>query len=150
MLAKAAHLRCSLYADDAGIFARPEAIVLQALANILDFFGKCSGLKINMTKTEVFPIQCGDLNLEDILTHSPGKIAAFPGKYLGLPLHTRKLRKVELQPLIEKIGSRLPGWKGRFFTKAGRETLVRAVLSSQPIYQLTVFPLHKCLIKKID
>jgi hypothetical protein len=33
---------------------------------------------------------------------------------------------------------------------AGRETLVKLVLTSQPIYHLTVFPMQKWLIKQID
>jgi hypothetical protein len=33
---------------------------------------------------------------------------------------------------------------------AGRETLVKCVLTSQPIYHLTVFPVQKWLLKPID
>lgn len=71
-------------------------------------------------------------------------------KYLGLPLHDRKLHRIEVQPLIDKIGARLPGWKGHFLSTARRETLVQIVSSSQPIYHMTVFPKHKWLIKRID
>jgi len=35
-------------------------------------------------------------------------------------------------------------------SSAGRETLVKSVLTSQPIYHLTVFPTQKWLIKQID
>jgi hypothetical protein len=35
-------------------------------------------------------------------------------------------------------------------SKAGRETLVKAVLSAQPIYHLTVFPPQKWLLQTID
>jgi hypothetical protein len=69
---------------------------------------------------------------------------------LGLPLHSRHLRRVDVQPLIDKIGGRLPRWKGKLLSLAGRETLVKCVLSSQPIYHLTVFPMQKWLIKQID
>jgi hypothetical protein len=85
-----------------------------------------------------------------ILQNFPGKICKFLGKYLGLPLHIRKLRRIEVQPLIDKIGARLPGWKGKFLNVAGRETLVKTVLSSQPIYHMTAFPKQKWLIRKID
>jgi hypothetical protein len=61
------------------------------------------------------------LPLDQIISNFPGKISAFAGKYLGLPLHTRKLKKVEFQPLIDKIGARLAGWKRKCFSKAGRE-----------------------------
>jgi hypothetical protein len=69
---------------------------------------------------------------------------------LGLPLHIRKLRKVDLQPLIDKIGARLPGWQGKMLSTAGRETLVKIVLTSQSIYHLTAFPAQKWLLKRID
>jgi hypothetical protein len=150
ILPKAANLRCSLYADDAAIFAKPSALELDRLHKILNFFGDCSGLRINISKTEIFPIRVDNSTVDHLLQNFPGKICSFHGKYLGLPLHTRKLRKIEVQPLIDKIGARLPGWKGRFLSTSGRETLVKTVLSSQPIYHMTAFPEHKWLIKKID
>jgi len=57
VLPKAANLRCSLYADDAAIFAYPANTELDHLLKILNFFGECSGLKINISKTENFPIR---------------------------------------------------------------------------------------------
>jgi hypothetical protein len=73
----------------------------------------------------------------------PGKYANLPGKYLGLSLHFRKIKMISLQPLLEKINNRLAGWKGRLLSKAGRETLVKSVLTAQPIYHLTFFPVKK-------
>jgi hypothetical protein len=150
VLPKAAQLRCSLYADDATIFADPSATELERLNKILVFFGDCSGLKINISKTEIFPIRMQQQTVSHLMQNFPGKLCKFPGKYLGLPLHIRKLRRIEVQPLIDKIGARLPGWKGKLLSTAGRETLVKTVLSSQPIYHMTVFPEQKWLIRKID
>ena len=70
--------------------------------------------------------------------------------YLGLQLHMRSLQKVHVQPLIERIGQRLPGWKGRMLNRAGRLTLVTSVLSSMPTYHLIVFPLAIWARKQID
>jgi len=92
-----------------------------------------------MAKTEIFPTRLQPDMVQSIIQIFPGKISCFRGKYLGLPLHTRKLRKIEVQPLIDMIGSRLPGWKWKFLSSSGQETLVKTVLSSLPIYQLTVF-----------
>jgi hypothetical protein len=80
----------------------------------------------------------------------PGKYSKFLGKYLGLPLHFKNVKRVDIQPLIDKINKRLAGWTGMLLSKVGRETLVKAVLSAQPIYHLAVFPVQKWLLKRID
>nr|AAK98717.1 Putative retroelement [Oryza sativa Japonica Group] len=99
--------RCSLYADDVALFALPTEDELIALKRILLFFAQISCLHTNMSKTEIYPISCSDIDLDNILTFFPGNKKNFPCKYLGLPLHTRKLKKIDLQPLVDKIGSRI-------------------------------------------
>lgn len=148
ILPRAAKMRCSLCTDDATLFTNPERIELQHINQLLQVFGNYSSLKINMTKTEIFPIRCDAETITDALLGFASTICSFPGKYLGLPLHWCKLRRVEVQPLIDKIGGRLPGWKGKMMSLARRETLVKSVLTSQPIYHLIVFPAQKWLIKQ--
>lgn len=53
-------------------------------------------------------------------------------------------------PLIEKIESRLEGWKGRFISRGGRLLLMNSVLSSIPIYFMSAFLLPKWVLNKID
>jgi hypothetical protein len=149
VLPRAAALRCSLYADDTILFANPDRTELNYISQILNVFGNCLGLRVNLNKTEIFPIRCDEATISERLIDFPGKIGSFPGKYLGLPMHTRQLRRVDVQPLLDKIGGRIPGWKGKLLTMAGRETLVK-VLSAQPIYHLTFFPIQKWLLKQID
>jgi hypothetical protein len=111
---------------------------LQAISSILDFFGKASGLVTNMIKTEVFPVRYDEVDLADILADFPAKIVTFPGKYLGLPLHFRCLRKVDLQPLIDKIAGKLPIWMGKNLARPGRVTLAKSVLMAICIYHASV------------
>ncbi|CAD6258634.1 unnamed protein product [Miscanthus lutarioriparius] len=113
-------------------------------------FGIFSGLHINLQKSSVHPISCGNVDLDQVLSPFTGSRGDFPCKYLGLQLHVRSLQKVHMQPLIERIRQRLPRWKGRWLNKAGRLTLVTYVLSSMPTYHLTVFPLAAWAKKKID
>ncbi len=113
-------------------------------------FARASGLHTNVENTEIFPIACEGVDVQDITQVLPGSIKTFPCSYLGLPLHTRKLRKVDFIPLIDKFGARLPGWKGKFFTSAGRETLVKSVLAALPIYHMTGIQTPKWVIKRID
>jgi len=140
VLPKAVTLWCSLYADDAAIFASPNNLENDHLHKILNFFGDCSRLRTNISKTEIYPIRMEN----NAVTHLRNITGTnFPSKYLGL-LHVRKLQRIDVQPLLDKIGARLPGWKWRLLSPAGRrETLVRMVLSSQPIYHITAFPERK-------
>jgi hypothetical protein len=99
---------------------------------------------------EIFPICCGEQHLQEILDVFPARTGSFPCRYLGLPLHIKKLRKLDYLPLLEKVGGKLPGWKGKLMTKASRAQLVKYVLTSIVSYHATVFPLPKWLIRKID
>ena len=143
-------LRTSLYADDAAIFLNPNRQDLQAMKDILKMFGEVTGLVTNLEKSSIHPIRCESIDLDHVLQPFSGSRGIFPCRYLGLQLHTRPLQKIHVQPLIEKIGQRLPGWKGRLLNRAGRLTLVTSVLSSMPTYHLTIFPLATWARKQID
>lgn len=69
---------------------------------------------------------------------------------MGLPLHKRRLNKIEIQPLIDRVGGKLPTWKGKQMARAGRVTMVKAVLTAIITYYATVIPLPKWAIKKLD
>uniref|UniRef100_J3M6H9 Reverse transcriptase zinc-binding domain-containing protein n=1 Tax=Oryza brachyantha TaxID=4533 RepID=J3M6H9_ORYBR len=88
-------------------------------------------------------------DIGNLTNYSPGSIKSLPCTYLGFPLHTTKLRNVDYVSLLDKIGGRVPGWKGKFFTSAGRKTLVKSVLTSLSIYHLTAIQTPKWVIKKI-
>jgi mannosylglycoprotein endo-beta-mannosidase len=95
-------------------------------------------------------MQTQDIDVGQLTANFGGTIVQLPTKYLGLPLHIGKTKRVDEQALVDKIGARLPGWKGRLLTRAGRLALVNSVLTSIPVYYMTSFPLSKWAIKKID
>jgi hypothetical protein len=65
-------------------------------------------------------------------------------------LRVGRLCRKDEQVLVNKVADKLPGWKGKLLNKEGRLALVNSVLSSMVIYHMTVFPLSKWAIKKID
>jgi len=143
-------IRRSLYADDAALFIKPTQHDLANLQQILQHFGEATGLKTNIQKTELYKINCEGLDLDNVLAQFGGHTCCFPCKYLGLPLQIGRTRRADEQLLIDKIGARLPGWKGHLLNKSGRQQLVQSVLSSIPTYYMTVFSLSKWAVKKID
>lgn len=143
------HFRFSLYADDAAVFISPKAQDWNALRAILDIFGQATGLHTNLAKTEIYTIRCDTVHLQQILG-TEHQLSTFPCRYLGLPLHTRKITRQCVQPVVQAVADRLPGWKTDFLTYPGRELLVKTVLTAMPTYFLTVFKFPRWAISRVD
>jgi hypothetical protein len=141
--------RVSLYEDGVAIFLKPTENDLKVTIDILNIFVEASGLTTNMTKTECYPTQCANTNLE-FSTASNLVISHFLCMYLGLPLHYKKPSKTMLQPVIDKIGNKLPGWKKLFFTYSDREILVKFALSNMLTYFLTLHKMPKWGLSRLD
>jgi hypothetical protein len=75
-----------MYADGAMLFLSPKQQDLVLLTRcILEIFAKASGLKTNINKCLISPIQCDLEATVTLLTFFPGKLDPFPIKYLGIP-----------------------------------------------------------------
>jgi hypothetical protein len=72
----------SLYADDAALFLKPIEDDLKVTIEIMNVFARATGLATNMSKTECYPIQCANINL-NFLNDSSLVLSHFPCKYLG-------------------------------------------------------------------
>ena len=143
-------MRTSIYADDTAIFVKPYKKDVTALADILAKFGEVSWLKTNVQKSSIIPTRCQGVDLDEVLRDFPARQALFPTKYLGLPLTSTRLRRIDFQPLVDKAVSKLTVWNGKNINHAGRSTLVKAVLTSQAVYYLTSLRAPKAMLKEID
>jgi hypothetical protein len=75
-----------------------------SLKHILTCFELMSGMRINYSKSELVLINMDNQEDIDSFVEIFGcLVGAFPIKYLGVLLHYNKLRREDLQPLIEKI-----------------------------------------------
>jgi hypothetical protein len=145
-----ARLRCSLYADDAAVFLNPVRAEMEHVHAILQRFGNASGLHVNLAKSTIYGIRCQDLDLASISSPLGAPVGSFLCRYLGLPLSFRRLRRVDFQPLLDKLGSRLARWKLRLFSHAGRLALLKAVLSALLTYLFSAFAPPAWLVKAVD
>lgn len=139
-----------MYADDAIIFLKPTKRDVANLKDLLARFGQVTGLSTNIQKTSITPISCDGMDLDDILSDFPATRLSFPIKYLGLPLTVRRLRRLDFQPLVDRAASKMSTWNGRNLTQAGRVTLVKSVLSSQPVYLMTALKPPKETLDEVD
>ena len=71
-------------------------------------------------------------------------------KYLGLPLlHTRRKTK-DFDFILEKLDSKLAGWKAKTLSQAGRLTLIQAVGQALPVYTMQTIDIPKKICGEID
>jgi hypothetical protein len=113
------------------LFTREEKI--QNLTSILEAFGEVTQLETNFNKSMVVPIHCQDVDIDSIFTGLPVVRDTFPIKYLGLPLSVWQLKRVNFQPLEDKMADKLITWDGKNINMASRWALVKSVLTSQSI-----------------
>lgn len=146
----AVRMRASLYADDAAIFVSPNHSQIMATLSILEAFGNISGLKINPAKCVAYPIRCHQVELQSMLPDFEGPVGSFPCKYLGLPLSFRRLRRIDLQPFLDKGAGRMSIWKGKLLNRTGRLDLINSVLSATITFFLTSFAPSGWFTRKFD
>lgn len=103
-----------------------------------------------MNKSQVLPIACTKEQVGEAKQILQCEIGHLPCKYLGLPLSIRKLTVTDLQPVLDKIADRLPGWKAILLQRSERPILVRAVLTALPIHVLIAIDVPKWIIRAID
>jgi hypothetical protein len=141
--------RASFYVDDLVWFVTLEQLDLRMATTILSIFEKSSGLDCNLSKCQMLPICCSDDQVTQAINLFPCQQAAFPIKYIGIPLAITKLSRSALQPLVEKVVDRLPIWKGHLLHQSGRLVLIKTMLSAIPIYTLISVALPPWLYKAL-
>ncbi|XP_020696497.2 uncharacterized protein LOC110109654 [Dendrobium catenatum] len=108
-----------LYADDLLVFGRASIHNALSLNNILEDFAAISGLHVNPSKSTL--LISNNVHNEEAISETlniPLVHSAF--KYLGIPIFSKRLKKSDFQPLIQKIQVSLEGWKARNLSLAGR------------------------------
>ena len=138
------------YADDTVIFMSHDVERARNMKLILSTFEQLSGLKINFHKSEIF---CFGKAKDHKVFYSQlfgCGVGKFPFRYLGLPIHTRKLSNKDWRTIENRIEKKLSGWKGKLLSVGGRLVLINSVLSSLPMFMMSFFELPKGVLEKID
>jgi hypothetical protein len=73
-------------------------------------------------------------------------IGCLPFKYLGVPIHFERLKREDLQPIIDKLIRKITGWRGRLSSLV----LVKTCLASVPIYLMSFIKFLKLAIRLVE
>ena len=138
------------YADDTIIFLDHDIDKAKNIKLLLCVFEQLSGLKINFHKSEIF---CFGQAKQHELVYSSlfgCKFGSYPFRYLGIPMHFRKLSNNDWKIIEDRIEKRLSGWKGKLLSVGGRLVLINSVLSSLPMFMLSFFEVPRGVLKKLS
>ena len=144
---KVSHLQ---YADDTLFFLKEEENNIRTLYSSLKIFSAISGLRINFGKSTLLGINLEEEEVAYLAELVECSVGVWPVKYLGLPLGGNPKSKIFWEPVVIKVARRLDGWKRAFLSRGGRLTLIRSVLSSLPIYYMSLFKMPQGITDNIE
>ncbi|KAK1302836.1 hypothetical protein QJS10_CPB12g01236 [Acorus calamus] len=117
------------YAEDTTLLCRGVAQEVRGVMFVVKIFGWLLGLKVNWHKSAFFGINLLEAPISTLAAPYGCPVGSFPTRYLDLPLSIRPISCSDLAPLVQRFESRMEGWL----------TLLQAVLSSLPIFLLSLF-----------
>jgi hypothetical protein len=107
-------------------------------------------MRINFHKSEIVPNNVPSEDCNKIAKFFSCPVGGFPIKYLEVPLHYEKLRREDVQPLVDKILKKIAGWRGKLLSQAAKLTLIKSCLASIPVYLLSFIKFPKWAIKILN
>lgn len=106
--------------------------------------------RINVSKSTLFVASREKQALESEAVELGLSVSMLPMRYLGLPLTTKKMTKVDYEPLVDKIRTRLMSWTCRHLSYAGRLQLINSVIMSISNFWCSAFRLPKTCFEEIE
>ena len=136
------------YANDTLFLCEANTKSVFNIKAALTCFELCSGLKVNFLKSRI-----GGLGLDQSTVQKFAAILNFnvmetPFMYLGMLVGGCHKRERFWGGVIDRLEVRLNRWKGRFFF-TGRICLIKYILSSIPLFYLSLFNMSYVVANEI-
>ncbi|GJU19060.1 RNA-directed DNA polymerase, eukaryota [Tanacetum coccineum] len=138
------------YADDAVFIGEWSHNNLKGIMNILRCFSLLSGLSINVKKSQLLGIGISDSIVSEAAKSLGCSIMKTPFKYLGIPVGGNMSLIKAWDESIVKLKRRLSKWKLKTLSIGGRLTLLKSVLGSTPIYNMSLFKVPKSVLHSME
>jgi hypothetical protein len=138
------------YADDTILFMENDLEQVANMKLLLCAFERLSGLKINFHKSKLFCY--GDTKqVESQYTELFScDLGQFPFRYLGIPMHHKRITNADWKVIEEMFEKKLSSWKGKMLSYGGWLVLLYSVLSSLAMFILSFFEVPKGVLQKLD
>ena len=146
--------KISLFADDATIFTEGDNTSFTNIFNLLGTFGRVSGCKMNLSKTQAIWIgskrDSTDKPFENQgIQWNPN---VFTCLGINIAVDLQLLFQLNFTPRLDKLGRLVQIWSSRKLTLIGKVTVIKTFLLPQFLYLFSVLPVHipKAFYKKIE
>ena len=124
---------------------------LTNLKGILDWYCHLSSQSINFEKSDLFySLNMSKDEQECLARQLNVNLVQNPSKYLGLNFKLRGIRVTDFQFLVDKLQSKLQGWKVNLLSQAERTTLIASILQTLHLYTFFCFRVPETICKKMD
>ncbi|GJU04920.1 RNA-directed DNA polymerase, eukaryota [Tanacetum coccineum] len=138
------------YADDVVFIGEWNNNNIQILLSVLKCFYLASGLKINLHKSKLMGIGVSSNVVESATSLIGCSILTTPFNYLGVKVGGNMSRISSWDEVISKVSLRLSKWKLKLLSIGGRLTLLKSVLTSIPLYHMSIFKVPKGVLNNLE
>jgi hypothetical protein len=138
------------YVDDTLLFLDHDLVKAENMKLIMLAFEQVSDLNINYHKRKLYCF--GQATEAEDLYRSLFccRKGIFPFKYMGIPIHYRKLRHNDWKVIEEKFEKKMCGWKGKLLSVRGSLVLINSVLSSLAMFMMSFFEIPREVLERLD
>ena len=139
------------FADDLVLFAKANAVNCNTIREVLDTFCSCSGQTVSDSKSRVYFSPNIDHDDREAFSDILGfRQTEHLGKYLGFPINHQGNNNQDFGFVLDRVKSKLAGWKANLLSMAGRVVLIQASSSAVPAYIMQSHLLPSKVLDGID
>jgi hypothetical protein len=140
-----------LFADDLLLFGKASISEAACFKSYLDKYCCWYGQSINASKSSIcFSRNTNPATFVAIRICFPFNENPPKSFYLGLPIFLENSMRRGFQGIIDKVHSRIDGWRAKTLSQVGRLVLLKLVAAAIPTYAMSSFLIPNSCCKELD
>jgi len=140
----------SFYADDIMVYCKGNLESLEALRDLFTKYANSAGQVMSCRKSTIFAGGISSARLQNIINLFGFSVGSFPFNYLGVPIFKGRPKTCYLQPIADKVKSKLSAWKASLLSIAGRIQLVKSMVTGMLTHTRAIYSWPISLLKDLE